>query len=161
MSETNKLCHQLTKHFKSIYFGGNWAASNLKDQLHDIDVNMANTKLGNTNTIAMLTFHINYYIEGVLQLLNGGTLDIHDKFSFEAPEISTESEWRELVDSLLKNGEAFSAALEKMAEEQLWETFVDPKYGNYCGNIMGLIEHNHYHLGQIVILKKLIKSKSL
>jgi hypothetical protein len=32
--------------------------------------------------------------------------------------------------------------------------FDDGKYGTVLRNILGLIEHTHYHLGQIVILKK-------
>ena len=30
------------------------------------------------------------------------------------------------------------------------------KYGNYFRNLTGIIEHLHYHLGQIVLIKKLI-----
>jgi hypothetical protein len=31
---------------------------------------------------------------------------------------------------------------------------VEEKYGSVLRNIMGVIEHTHYHLGQIVLLKK-------
>ena len=30
------------------------------------------------------------------------------------------------------------------------------KYGTYYRNFHGLIEHAHYHLGQIVLIKKLV-----
>ncbi len=44
--------------------------------------------------------------------------------------------------------------IEQLPESKLWETFSDEKYGNYYRNIHGIIEHIHYHLGQIVLIKK-------
>jgi hypothetical protein len=46
--------------------------------------------------------------------------------------------------------------VEALPEAQLWEDFGDPKYGNYYRNIQGIIEHCHYHLGQIALVKKLV-----
>jgi hypothetical protein len=56
---------QLAKHFRGVYLGGNWTASNLKDQLVDVSLEEAKTKIHNLNTILALTFHIGYYITGV------------------------------------------------------------------------------------------------
>lgn len=47
--------------------------------------------------------------------------------------------------------------LETLDEAKLFEDFADPKYGNYYRNLHGIIEHTHYHLGQIVLIKKLLK----
>ena len=43
-----------------------------------------------------------------------------------------------------------------MSEEKLDEAFVDEKYGTYHRNIDGMIEHCYYHLGQIVLIKKML-----
>jgi hypothetical protein len=43
-----------------------------------------------------------------------------------------------------------------MPEGKLNEVFVDEKYGTYQRNIGGMIEHSYYHLGQIVLLKKIL-----
>ena len=37
------------------------------------------------------------------------------------------------------------------------EGFVDEKYGTYLRNIDGMIEHAYYHLGQVVLIKKLLE----
>ena len=42
----------------------------------------------------------------------------------------------------------------------LWETFADEKYGHYYRNLHGIIEHTHYHLGQIVLIKKLLQQQA-
>jgi len=46
--------------------------------------------------------------------------------------------------------------IEQLPETKLGETFSDEKYGTYYRNLHGIIEHNHYHVGQIVIIKKLL-----
>ena len=45
----------------------------------------------------------------------------------------------------------------QLSDEQLNEGFVEEQYGNYFRNILGMNEHSYYHLGQIVLLKKLIR----
>jgi len=49
--------------------------------------------------------------------------------------------------------------IEQLPESQLWVTFSQEKYGNYYRNLHGIIEHIHYHLGQIVLIKKIILQK--
>ncbi len=47
--------------------------------------------------------------------------------------------------------------MENMTDEKLSEGFIDEKYGTYHRNIDVMIEHTYYHLGQIILIKKLIK----
>jgi hypothetical protein len=46
--------------------------------------------------------------------------------------------------------------VEQLPEARLWDDFSNGKYGNYYRNITGIIEHLHYHLGQIVLIKKML-----
>ena len=55
------------------------------------------------------------------------------------------------------NAEKFANQVELMSDEKLEEIFVDEKYGNYRRNIEGVIEHSYYHLGQISLIKKMMK----
>lgn len=41
-------------------------------------------------------------------------------------------------------------------DEKLDSTFAGENYGIYQRNIEGIIEHSYYHLGQIVLTKKII-----
>ncbi len=51
---------------------GLWIANtNFKDQLSDVTWEQAVTKIGSLNTIAMLTFHIDYYIAGIIPVFKG------------------------------------------------------------------------------------------
>lgn len=148
---------QLASQFRDIFLEGRWIANtNLRDQLSDLDWVQATTRVGRLNTIAELTFHLHYYVAGILQVLQGGTLDIRDRYSFDAPPIHTEADWAQRRQQLWRDAEHFATAVELMSNEDLTRSFADPQYGNYYRNIQGMIEHGYYHLGQIVLLRKLI-----
>ena len=150
------LSHQIAKHFRDVHFGGNWTSVNLRDQLSDLTWQQATQKVYSFNTIATLVYHMNYYVEAVLKVLEGHTLNASDKYSFDLPPIISQEDWKKLLDKTWADAERFAGLIELLPEKRLWEDFSDHKYGNYYRNIAGIIEHIHYHLGQIVLIKKII-----
>jgi hypothetical protein len=152
----NNLPQQLVTHFKSVYFGGNWTAVNLKDTLAGVNWQQATTEIYHCNNIAKLVFHMNYYVVNVIQVLKGNPLEAHDKYSFDCPPIQSDEDWEKLLQKFWADAETFANAVEQLPESKLDEIFVNEKYGNYYRNIHGVIQHNHYHLGQIVLLKKIM-----
>ena len=150
---------QLAKHCRDVHFGGNWTFVNLKDTLADITWQEATTQYQDSNTIATLLFHINYYINPVARVLQGEPLNASDKFSFDCPTITSQEEWEHLVQKALDEAEQFAKEIEKLEESKLFEVFSEEKYGNYFRNLFGIIEHTHYHLGQIALIKKMIRHK--
>lgn len=150
------LTSQIAKHFKEVHFGGNWTCSNLKDNLKDITWQQATTQVYSLNTIATLTYHVNYYVDAVIKVLEGKELIAKDEYSFSHPPINSQQDWDNLVNKALSDAEKFADLLEKLPEEKLWEDFIDKKYGIYYRNLHGIIEHTHYHLGQIAIIKKIV-----
>lgn len=151
---------QIAKQFKDVYFGGNWTAVNVKDTLADINWKQATTKIYNLNTIATLVFHINYYVKPVLKVLHGEALNASDKFSFDLSPINSAGDWQKLVNQVLTDAEMFALEIEKLDEKKLFEDFAAPQYGNYYRNLHGIIEHTHYHLGQISLIKKILNGKN-
>jgi hypothetical protein len=151
------LSAHLAKHFRDVHFGGNWTAVNLKDTLSGLSWEQATAKINSFNTIAALTFHMNYFVSAVLKVLQGGPLEAHDKFSFDLPEIKCQEDWELLLGRVWSDAENFALRIEQLPDTKLREVFTDERYGTYYSNIQGIIEHCHYHLGQIVILKKLVE----
>lgn len=150
---------QLAKRFREVLLDGFWIANtNFKDQLSEVTWEQAVTKVDTLNTIAMLTFHIDYYIAGIINVFEGGALEIKDKFSFDLPSIESHQQWEDLLSKLWTDSEKFATLLEQMPDSQLDEVFVDEKYGTYRRNIDGMIEHSYYHLGQITLIKKILKT---
>ncbi len=148
---------KLAQRVKEVLLNGTWIANtNFKDQITNINWQQATHKVANVNTIALLTFHITYYLKGLNNVFKGGDLEIRDKYSFDMPEIKNESDWNELVNDFLDNATFFIDHIASLSEETLDKPFVDEKYGTYIRNIEGVIEHSYYHLGQVALLRKMI-----
>ena len=151
-----KRTHYLANRLQEVLLNGKWIANtNLKEQIENLHWETAIKKAGNLNSIALLVFHLNYYIKGIHHLFLTGKLEISDRFSFDMPEIKSEEDWKKLVSEILVNAERLVGLIREMEDEQLGDVFADEKYGNFERNIDGLIEHCYYHLGQLVILSKL------
>ena len=148
---------QIAKHFRDVYFGGNWTAVNVKDVLADVSWQQATAKIYHLNSIADLVFHINYYVAPVLKVLQGEPLKASDTLSFDLPPITSEEEWQKLRTKVLTEAELLADQIEKANEAILFEDFAGTtEYGNYYRNLLGITEHTHYHLGQIVMIKKIL-----
>jgi hypothetical protein len=150
---------RIAKQLRDVHFGGNWTSSNLKDNLAGIAWQQATTKVYSFNTIAVLVYHMNYYIGAVSKVLKGGSLDAKDKYSFDHPPIQSQEDWEKLLDKTWDDAENLAKMIEQLPESKLWEDFSENKYGDYYRNLEGIIEHIHYHLGQIVLIKKIILQK--
>ena len=146
----------LAKHFRDVFFGGNWTSVSLFDTLKDVSWQQANAKVDSLNTIVALTYHISYYISAVMKVLEGGPLDASDKFSFDHPPVQSQDDWDQMLAKIRAEAEQYAALVEQLPESKLWEDFAGGKYGNYYRNLQGVTEHTHYHLGQIAVIKKLL-----
>ncbi|MBS1567710.1 MAG: DUF1572 domain-containing protein [Bacteroidetes bacterium] len=147
---------QIAKHFRDVHYGGNWTGVNIKDSLTGLSWEQATTKVHSFNTIAVLVFHMNYYVGLIIKVLEGGPLDGSDKYSFDLPPIRSEEDWQRLLDKYWKDADTFIALVEQLPDSRLAEDFSDKKYGDYYRNLHGVTEHCHYHLGQISLIKKLV-----
>lgn len=149
----------IAKHLHEVYNGGNWTWVNLQDTLKDVTWQQATAKVYNFNTIAVLTYHIGYYADTILNVLRGNPLESKDELSFNHPPINNAEDWDAMRNKVKNDWQALVEAIKQLPDEKLGEVFVQEKYGIYYRNLHGLIEHTHYHMGQIVILKKLLQAE--
>lgn len=152
-----KFTEQIAKHLREVHFGGNWTAVNLKDKLADVTWQQATTPVHSLHPIAALVFHMNYFINATINVLRGGPLDAKEKLSFDCPPIASEEDWQQLLDKTWADAEELAALIEQMPEDQLADDFVDAEYGTYYRCLQGPIEHCHYHLGQIALIKAMLQ----
>ena len=151
------LPEQIAKHLRDVMNGGNWTASNLKDTLQGITWQQANEKVNSFNSIASLVYHISYFVTAILDVIQGRPLSANDKFSFDHPPVNSEEDWEKMKGKLFAGAELLASFVEQQHENKMWENFSGEKYGTWYRNLQGLIEHTHYHLGQISIIKKLLQ----
>ncbi len=148
---------QISNRIREVFLDGKWIANtNFKELLSTIGWQQAIRKVDNLNSIASLTYHVNYYLKGLLNVFSSGNLDIRDKYSFNMPEISDEEDWIELVSELLTNAGLFADQVERLSDHVLSQPFVEERYGSNMRNIEGVVEHSYYHLGQISLIRKLL-----
>jgi uncharacterized damage-inducible protein DinB len=146
----------LSSRFTQVMLNGTWVANtNYYEALNGLPLSIANKKLGNHNTIAVLAQHINYYINGLNQVFAGGALTITDAQSFNFTPLTTQQQWDAFLTTFFANATTFANYVATMPDATLNEPFVRPEYGTYTNNINAAIEHAYYHLGQITLLKKL------
>jgi len=151
-----KLPAEIARHLRQVHFGGNWTGVNLHDKVADLTWQQATHKLHSLHSIATLVFHMNYYVEATIQVLQGGELEAKDALSFDHVPVESQQQWEALKEKSWRDAETLALLVEQLPESQMGETFVDEKYGNHFRCLEGLVEHCHYHLGQIAILRTML-----
>lgn len=147
----------IASRLREVLLNGKWIANtNYREQIQSVNWQQATKKVDNLNTIAALTYHINYYLAGLLSAFENGRLEISDKYSFDLQPITADTDWNKLVTDFIHNSEKFADKVEQMEDHIFDEPFIDEKYGTFLRNIEGVIEHSYYHLGQISLIKKMI-----
>ncbi|MBX7204821.1 MAG: DinB family protein [Bacteroidia bacterium] len=146
---------QIANHLRAIYFGGNWTVSSLKEHLTGITWQQATMQVYGFNSIASLTCHSTYYVSTLINVLKGQPLNAKDELSFILPSLTSQQDWEQLLAKLWEEGEEAAKLIERLPDNILIDNFTNEKYGSYYRNIQGIIEHLHYHLGQIVLIKKI------
>jgi uncharacterized damage-inducible protein DinB len=153
-----KTTEHIAQHIIEVFDGDNWTDVNMKDTLRDINFKDATTiTKASYNTIAALVYHIAFYNEIVLQRLRGINPAISSANGFDLPTIKNENDWQQIKQRCFQSAHELAAAVIKLPEEKLGELTITGHSTHYK-TLHGAVEHVHYHLGQIVLLKKLVKN---
>jgi len=153
-----KTTEQIAQHIIEVFEGGNWTDVDMKATLRDINYRQATTVTkASYNTIAALVYHISFYNEIVLNRLQGINPVISNANGFDLPPVRDEHDWIRLKERCFQSAHDLAELVTKFPEEKLGELTVTGHSTNYK-TLHGIVEHAHYHLGQIVLLKKLVKN---
>lgn len=147
---------QLASQIRLLFLDGEWIAPGLRLQVGGLTLAQARQQVGDLNTILKLTYHLRYYLGGILVVMRGGKLAIRDKYSFDHPDLQSEAEWQAFLAAIWEDAEALADLVEQMDDVGLYGDFDDAKYGTNYRNLVGMLEHSYYHLGQIALIKKMV-----
>lgn len=154
-SETKRIA----KLFSNQYNGIPWTEIRLTDILDGIDADKAAQKpVANANTIWQLVQHILGWRENVLIKMQGKDFQSQDDNYLSMPADTGTNAWNNLLKQLEENEIQWEFFLENMNDEKLNEPYLpaNGKFSNY-EVIHGLLHHEAYHFGQILMLKKLLQ----
>lgn len=157
MKETQRLLDQLARS----YDGDAWHGPSLKASLEGVTAEIASTSpVPNGHTIWEIVLHICFWQNQARKYLETGLMSLPEKSDWPEVGEATEGNWQKTLQALDQSHQDFAATLASLGEEKLDEILGqerDKELGtglSHYVTIHGVIQHNLYHAGQIVLLKK-------
>jgi uncharacterized damage-inducible protein DinB len=160
MPETKRIADQL----KRAYEGQAWHGPSLLEALSGVTAAQAIAQpIPNGHSIWQLVLHIAAWMDAVRERIENGP--VAEPTDGDWPPIADVSEagWQATLALLATRQQALLSVIENATDEQLHRRLGaahDPVsasgYSMYY-NLHGVIQHNLYHVGQIVLLKKLLQ----
>ncbi|GHM99016.1 hypothetical protein WSM22_05060 [Cytophagales bacterium WSM2-2] len=145
ISEIERITELLKKSFE----GEAWHGPSVSEAIKDISEQKALQKPMHSHSIAGLVLHMASWRNFVTKKLAGDqTHDVSEQENFPAP-----TNWASAISQLNESQKALIAALKEFPEEKLTAVVPTRKYDFYT-LLHGIIQHDLYHTGQIMILKK-------
>lgn len=134
---------------KHTYEKDAWHGPSVKEALADISPDVIYNKIGNSHSIIELVAHMTAWRNYVTEKLKGNDgFELSDEQNFPV-----ENDWRRALANLEKSQEELIKALEVTTDERLQQIVPNRKFKFYT-MLHGIIHHDLYHTGQIVLLKK-------
>jgi uncharacterized damage-inducible protein DinB len=148
---------RLKKLFTDHYDGNPWLDINIVDTLKELTPSQAASKIGDHNSIWQIVQHVVAWRETNLARIQGELVPAPSHNFIEEIQDKSEAAWEKLLGRLQRSQEMLLAYLEK-ADAASFDTIYKPNQHTYYEHLQGILQHDAYHLGQIVLLKKLISN---
>ncbi len=150
MKETKRI----EKLFEDLYDGEPWIGVSIFDTLKGISAEQAAKKITpHWNSIWEIVNHIIYWRLNVLKRVHGEVIVSPENNYFEKISDTSEAEWKNTLKRLEDSQQQWIAFLKKFRERD-FENIYKNNGLSYYEHVHGIIQHDAYHLGQIVLLAK-------
>jgi uncharacterized damage-inducible protein DinB len=148
----------LAQNLLHTFEGDNWTDVSIADTLADISFKEAITRTAaSPNTIASLVNHLWYWNTIIMLRMKGENPVIPEENGFDVGKLNTEHDWKKLVAKTHRSFIDLADAIRNFPPEKLPDPVSNGR-STVSRNLYGIIEHAYYHLGQIVMLKHLVKN---
>jgi uncharacterized damage-inducible protein DinB len=156
----------LSQKLLTVWNGDPWYGSSSSTILSGITADEALARpFAGVQTIWEVLLHMTAWTEETTSRMEGGESKPPARGDWPAVKGSTQEEWMAAQAELLAARKALLALIEKSHEESLYLQV--PKKGEVshgsgatrAHTVSGLADHDVYHLGQIALLKKSLKSR--
>ncbi|HVF62325.1 MAG TPA: DinB family protein [Thermoanaerobaculia bacterium] len=149
--ETTRLADQLERSFR----GGAWHGPALAEALDGVDADAAaHRSAEGVHTIAEIAGHAAFWIDAARRRMEGESVtDVPPEVDFPPDGADSPKAWRQTLAGLERAHRGLHAALSALDDEQL-DGAVSGSDPTVRGQLLGILQHNAYHAGQIVVLKK-------
>jgi uncharacterized damage-inducible protein DinB len=144
-AEAARLADQIERSFR----GGAWHGPSLAEAIVDLDADAAHRRpIAGSHTVAEIVAHVAYWLDGVRRRLAGDSAEGDDW-----PSPGTAAEWPRRKADLERAHRELHAAVAALDDARLDEP-VEGSDPTVRGMLLGLLQHNAYHAGQLVLLAR-------
>ena len=148
MSEIARIVEQL----RQAQEGGAWHGPSVNEALEGVGAaGAARRPIGAAHSIGEIVQHVRVTEEAVRQRIAGEAA--REEADWPGPAGNGEAAWRGAVDSLTTTQRALRDAVSRLPESRLHEN-MPGKGHSYWYELLGIVNHDLYHAGQIALLKK-------
>jgi len=151
MSLTDRIADQLRKAFD----GDAWHGDSVLEILQGVDAKTAAAHpIAGAHSIWELVLHIAAWDGAVLRRLHSNVpVELEDAENFPAVKDTSTTAWRKAVAHAKQVHEELTTAVSVFPESRLAETIPGKDY-DFTNMLLGVVQHELYHAGQIALLKK-------
>ena len=151
ITESDRLADQLERSFR----GGAWHGPALEETLAGVDATAAARRpLPDAHTIWEIALHAGAWMDVARRRIAGEPVgELSPELDWAAPSELSESAWQATLARLEEAHSGLRSAVIELDDDRL----EDPVAGSdptVRGLLLGVLQHNVYHAGQIVMLKK-------
>ena len=152
MNESQKIIEL----FEDLYDGSPWIDVNIKDTLEELTPGQAAEKiLQGRNSIWEIVNHLIHWRLNVLERMKGTRMTTPGNNYFTPVTDTSSDAWRNTLENLKHSQDAWTHYLSAMNGPDYLKVYAGNNMTHYR-HIHGIIQHDAYHLGQIVLLSKLL-----
>jgi uncharacterized damage-inducible protein DinB len=147
---SSELNHILTL-LKSTFEKKAWYGSSVKEVLKDITPSQSPYRINNTHSIIELVAHMTAWRVFAVKKLEGDLgYTVTDEMNFPTP-----SDWDTTLKTLYKSQTKLVEAIHQFDPALLHQPVPNSSFGyTFFTLLNGIIHHDTYHIGQIVLIKK-------
>ena len=151
MKETQRIASL----FEELYDGTPWIDVSIAGTLTKITAEEAAAKvLPGRNSIWEIVNHLVCWRENVLQRVNGEVLPPPENNYFMPVADVSELAWKNTLKRFEASQQQWISFLENFNEKDFEIVYLKKKF-TYYEQMLGILQHDAYHLGQIALIKKL------
>lgn len=151
----------IAEQIKDAYEGEPWFGRSTRDILNEIDAGVVYQKPNGQHSILELLWHmINWKAFVIDRLRNeeGKSLHSFEENDWRQIDVSDKSLWQQGLQQFSKLHNELIEIIQQQNDELLSEKVSERNY-DFRKLLYGIIQHDIYHLGQIVYIKKMLQNK--
>lgn len=147
---------RILKSFEDLFSGDPWLDVNLMDTLEGITARQASRRIApGRNTIREIVYHVVQWRLTVLRRIQGEVVPSPDHNYLKSIEDPSEAGWNETIDQLRRSQDKWTDLLRTWDDKEFDSIYPGNKM-TYYEHVQGILQHDAYHLGQVVLLSKVV-----